>query len=384
MNKFLLKFNQQVFFRLLLAIWILSIPFKNAIYQGSTILLVLFFFYHIFKTKNYSILMENWKETKLLSIGFYCIILSMIITNTLNLDMLDKKSWHIIYMFLIRYGLVFIALAYFYKLNFFNKKEIITTVIVSLSFLMLTGLYQIIGNPNILSGSGITGTLDNRNAFGLFMGMGFVTSLLLIKEKSNLGFLLLLLFCFFMIFSFSRSSWVASFCSSSLLLILNYKNVRKVHFMYFLIFCLGIGILFSSFDSFQNRFTQLLEGNSSHRTIIWSHTLTFIKESLFYGYGMDSWKNLPDELLNRFPDPHNLFLEILIYTGLIGLVSCLFSIIVILIKIIKTKQLILLPIATYFLVVTQFDFGAYGSKELLSFLTIFVFILYSNNFKLTK
>ncbi|MGD9625325.1 MAG: hypothetical protein AB7U51_11785 [Arcobacter sp.] len=32
----------------------------------------------------------------------------------------------------------------------------------------------------------------------------------------------------------------------------------------------------------------------------------------------------------------------------------------------------------YFIIVTQFDFGTYGSKELLIFLTIFV---YSDNFK---
>ena len=374
------KLNYINIFKFFLYTWVLSIPFKNSVYQISTALIVLFFIFHVLKKKNIYILIENWKETILLSIGFFAVIFSMILSNILNPEMLDKKSWHNIYMFFIRYGLIFIALAYFYKQNFFTKKELIILLFISLSFLMLTGVYQTIQNTNLIYSAGITGTLDNRNAFGLFMGMGFVLSLILIKEKANLGFLLLLLFCFFMIFSFSRSSWVASFCSASLLLILNYKNIKKAHIIYFLVFCISLVILFITFDSFQNRFTQLLEGNSSYRTIIWTKTITFIKENLFFGYGIDSWKNLPDKLLNRFPDPHNLFLEILIYTGLIGLVSCLFSILVILIKIIKTKQLILLPIATYFLIVTQFDFGAYGSKELLSFLTIFVFIVYSNNF----
>ena len=374
------KLNYINIFKFFLYTWVLSIPFKNSVYQISTALIVLFFLFHVIRKKNTYILIENWKETVLLSIGFFAVIFSMILSNILNPEMLDNKSWHNIYMFFIRYGLVFIALAYFYKQNFFTKKELIILVFISLSFLMLTGVYQTIQNPNLFYSAGITGTLDNRNGFGLFMGMGFVLSLILIKEKANLGFLLLLLFCFFMIFSFSRSSWVACFCSSFLLLILNYKNIKKIHILYFLVFCIGIGLLFTSFDSFNNRFIQLLEGKSTNRTTIWLHTLNFIKESLFYGYGIDSWKNLPDKLLNRFPDPHNLFLEILIYTGLIGLVSCLFSIIVILIKIIKTKQLILLPIATYFLIVTQFDFGAYGSKELLSFLTIFVFVVYSNNF----
>lgn len=90
---------------------------------------------------------------------------------------------------------------------------------------------------------------------------------------------------------------------------------------------------------------------------------------------------MPNSYLNQFPDPHNSVLEILLYTGLFGLISALFTIGVVIYKIIKTKNLNLLPIATYFVVVTQFDFGAYGSKELLSFLTIFVFFVYADSFQ---
>ena len=142
--------------------------------------------------------------------------------------------------------------------------------------------------------------------------------------------------------------------------------------------------MYFSFDSFQTRFAQLLEGNSSNRTMIWQHTLVLVQKSLLVGYGMDSWKNLGDEFLLQFPDSHNMILEILIKTGVIGLIACTLTIGVVLVKIFKTRNYILLPIATYFLVITQFDFGAFGSKELLSFLTIFVFYLYSDSFKLAK
>ena len=53
-------------------------------------------------------------------------------------------------------------------------------------------------------------------------------------------------------------------------------------------------------------------------------------------------------------------------------------------KIYESKNFILFPIVTYFIVVTQFDFGAYGSKELLSFLTIFVFFVYADSFRKEK
>jgi O-antigen ligase len=378
------KVSYNNIFKILISIWILSIPFKNVIFQISILLIPTFFAYYLFKTKQFSTLIANLKETKYLFVGFCFIVFSMILSNLLNPEFLDKKSWHTIYMFVIRYGLIFVILAYFYRLEFFTKKEILVLVVFSLSVLLCTGIYQILQEPTVIIKEGITGTLNNRNAFGLMMGMGAVLSLCLIKYKRIFALFFLLLFSFFMIFSFCRSSWVASFFSFIVLLLFNYKNIKISHFIYFLSFLLFLALLYFSFDSFQNRFEQLLNGNSSNRTTIWMYTIEFIKEKLFFGYGLNSFKNLPNGFLNKFADPHNSALEILLYTGLFGLISCIFTIIVVLKKIYESKNFILFPIATYFIIVTQFDFGAYGSKELLSFLTIFVFFVYADNFRKEK
>lgn len=377
------KINPSSIFKFLIFIWILSIPFKNAVFQISIVLISIFFLYHLLKTRSFNILFDNLKETKNLFIGFSFIIFAMILSNLLNPEFLDKKSWHTIFSFIFRYGLILIILAYFYRLDFFKKKDIIVVTLFSFFFLLLTGVYQIIQEPNIVMGEGIKGTLNNRNAFGLMMGMGFVTSFYLLNYKRNLGLVLLLLFSFFMIFSFSRSSWVASSFSFIILLALNYKNIKISHIVYFSFFMIFLALLYFSFDSFQHRFEQLLNGNSSNRTTIWLYTIEFIKEKIFFGYGLNSFKNLPNDFLNQFPDPHNSILEILLYTGLFGLISCVFTIFVVLKKIYDSKNFILFPIATYFIVVTQFDFGAYGSKELLSFLTIFVFFVYADSFRKT-
>jgi O-antigen ligase len=378
------KINHNIIFKFLIFIWIFSIPFKNAIFQISVVLISIFFLYHLFKTKNFNILVNNLKETKHLFIGFSFIIFAMILSNLLNPELLDKKSWHTIFSFVFRYGLMLVILAYFYRLDFFRKKDIVIVVLNSFLLLLLTGVYQIIQEPSIVISEGIRGTLNNRNAFGLMMGMGFVLSLFLLKYKRNFTLLLLVFFSFFMIFSFSRSSWVASTFAFFVLLLLNYKNIKISHIIYFLLFISFLLLLYFTFDSFQNRFEQLLYGESSHRTTIWIYTIESIKEKLFFGYGVNSWKSLPNDYLNRFPDPHNSILEILIYTGLFGLISCLFTIFVVLKKIYNSKNFILFPIATYFIIVTQFDFGAYGSKELLSFLTIFVFFVYADSFKKAK
>ncbi len=371
------------FLKILIYIWILSIPFKNAFFQGSLICIISFFFYYLFKTKKFQPLIENLKETKKLFIGFCFIIFAMLLSNLLNPEFLDKKSWHIIFSFIYKYGLIFVILAYFYRLEFFTKKEILIVVIFSFLILLFTGIYQVLLEPDVIK-KGITGTLDNRNAFGLMMGMGVVLSLYLIRFEKNFALFFLLLFSFFMIFSFSRSSWVASSVSFIILLILNYKNIKISHIVYCLFFISFLILLYLSFDSFQNRFEQLLNGESSNRTTIWFYTIEFIKEKFLFGYGLNSFKNLPNDFLNQFPDPHNSVLEILLYTGLFGLISCIFTIFIVLRKIYKSKNFMLFSIATYFIVVTQFDFGAYGSKELLSFLTILIFFVYADNFRKEK
>ncbi len=370
-----------MFFKFLLVLWIISIPFKNAIFQGSIGLIILFFIYSLFKNKDYFILIENLKKVKYLSIGFFLIVSSMILSNLVNPENLSQKSWHTTFMFVIRYGLIFVCLAYFYKKNYFEEKFVKILVYSSLVYLALLGLYELILNPSILNGIGIHGTLSNRNSFGLHMGMGVVLSAILFMYNKKIAVLLFIVFTFLMMFSFSRSSWVASFSSILVLMIFNYREIKMSHILYMFGFIGFLLAVYFSSDSLQVRFSQLLEGYSSQRTTIWSYTIEFIKLNLTIGYGIDSWASLPNAYLNKFPDPHNMVLEILLYTGLIGFFFCFLTIFIILKKIVKSKNYIYLSISIYFLVITQFDFGAFFTKEILSFLTIFVFLVYSKKFK---
>lgn len=381
MNLIINSLQNITILKLILICWILSIPFKNAIYQASVIFLIIYFLLDLYKTRKFDILLENLKKTKHLCIGFFLIIFSMILSNFLNLEYLDKKSWHLILMFFFRYGLVFIILAYYYRLNSFTKNELLIVLYISFSLIALVGFYEIIKNPEVIFGIGLSGSLGNRNAFGLFMGMGFVLSLLLISKSKTLGLILIFIFLFLMLFSFSRSSWVASFVASFIFFLINYKKLRMVHFIYIMIFLSFFFVMYFSFDSIQERITQLLQGYSSNRTTIWIHTISLIKEKLYFGYGLDSWMNLNDFYLKRFSDPHNMVLEILLYTGTVGLFFVFLTIFSILFEIYKQKNYVFFPIATYFLIVTQFDFGAFYSKEILSFLTVFVFFVYSEKFK---
>lgn len=392
MNEYILslKADKTKFaFKFLLFVWLCSVPFKNSIYQISTILILLFCIIHFIKNKNYFILKENFNKTKILSFFVGLIILSMFLSNLLNLELLTKDSWKNTLSFIYRYAFVFIALAYFYSLKFFSKKEIIFMLLFGTMILALSGIFEAILNPNILFGNvsngdttGLTGPLNNRNAMGLMMSASVVFSLFILRKNLLFGFILLAIYGFCMIFSFSRSGWVASGVAFLIFLALNFKKFDKRFFIAVILFIVALILIYLNVDSFQTRFNQLLEGDSSHRTELWKYALSQIINQPFFGHGNSVWRNLdlpPDIALHT--GVHNSTIEILLFTGIFGLFAWISAALVVFFEILKSKNFIYLSLLTYFIVITQFDFSVFDSKELFSYVSVFLFLVYSDKFK---
>ena len=78
---------------------------------------------------------------------------------------------------------------------------------------------------------------------------------------------------------------------------------------------------------------------------------------------------------------HNSTLEILLFTGIFGLVAWISAVLSVFYQILKDKNYIYLSLLLYFVVITQFDFSVFDSKELFSAVTIFMFLVYSDKFK---
>lgn len=368
-------------FNIILFIWLCSIPFKNAIYQISTVLVLLFFVVHLIINKNYSVLIKNFKKTKVLTVFIALILLSMCLANILNPELLAKKSWHYIISFFYRYVLVFIALAYFYRLKYFDKKVLVNIFLFGLLFVAAIAIFMLILNPDIIYG-GLKGTFDNRNAMGLAMSLGVVFTLFILKDNIKIGLVLLAIFGFCMLFSFSRSGWVASFVAYIVFYIFYYKKLDKRFFIIFGICILAVILLYLSIDIFQDRVNSLLKGNSSYRTNLWKFGLTQIPNNLFFGHGVSCWKNLnlPVDIAAH-TGLHNSTLEILLFTGIFGLVAWISAVLTVFYQILKDKNYICLSLLVYFVVITQFDFSVFDSKELFSAVTIFMFLVYSDKFK---
>ncbi|MDD5527502.1 MAG: O-antigen ligase family protein [Patescibacteria group bacterium] len=155
------------------------------------------------------------------------------------------------------------------------------------------------------------------------------------------------IFC--LLLTYSRSAWLglAAEIFLALLFFLFLKGRKKIAFG-LLIFSIAAGIFASSFFSFSPRPAQLdyslksrlesvfdfSQGSIRARLNIWQYAASEIKEEssfrLFFGYGPDSLSDVfarhyqtswpLDEKINTWPDrAHNVFLDIVLSFGLVGL-----------------------------------------------------------------
>ena len=378
--------NLKNIFNVLLLVWVISIPFKNAIYQGSTIFLIIFFLVYVIKNKDYDNLKILFYKYKDLFIAFSLIILSMTISNILN-DVSKTDAWHLEFSYIYRYAFIFIVLIYFYSKNFFSKQMLIIFIFISLGIQGLDGVFQSITGYDIFKHNigdltiGLSGATFNRNIFGFFMGIGILFSFFLIKKdeilnKINLIFLsFFIIFIFSTLFSFSRAVWVSVFLSFILYFVLNYKRINIKHIIWISIICFSLILIFLNIDLLQNRFEELLNGQTSYRDIIWINTTNLIKEKMFFGWGIDTWGIYG---LKEFAGIHNVTLEILFYMGFFGLFSFIIFLGLIIKEIFSIKNYEVLSFIVFMLIIGQFDHSIITGKTYLATMTILMFFVFMN------
>lgn len=364
-------------FLFVFGVFILSFIFKNSLYQGSFVLLNLLFLSHLIYHKNYKILVEILKDKKILTISFIGIFISMIVSNLLNSEFLSKNSWETTILFLFRYGFIFLALCYFYNLKFFSQNLLRNLFIISCLIAIFGAILQIIQNPQILFDLK-EGGLKNRNGFGLIIGFAFVFSLVFIQNL-KIKLPVLFIFMIFLILSFSRASWVAAFCATFLFCVLNFKNFKKIYLFYILIFICTILIIYANSKAVQIRLEMLMEGNSAYRYEIWKYSISRILEHPIFGWGVDTFRNLPNSVVKidpQFNATHNAILEVLLYTGIFGFIFAAGSILAVFWQIIKVQNFAVLALFIYLFVIIQFDHGFYMSKISVNLIVVTTFLAF--------
>lgn len=373
----ILKYQMNIF-NSLLFLWIVSIPFKNAVFQISTFLLVVYFISYVFYYKDYLNIKKIVSKYKDLFLFLILIILSMMISNIINFSNLE--SWKLTFYYIYRYGFILFLLFYFYSKNFYSKRKLYIFILFSLSLQAIDGGYQSITGTDIFNQNigniyqGLTGGTSNRNIFSFFMGLGVLLTVMYTKyDKKGILFILSLLFIFCTLFSYSRAIWVSLFFSLLIFVVLNFREFKKKNYIYFSIYLFLIVIVFLNSEGLVGRFNLLLEGYSSNRTDIWMHGLSLIKENWVFGYGVDNFELYKYKV---FTSMHNHTLEILFDLGVVGLISFSILLFSILKELKKYNSSVLFCFLMYFLIDGNFGESIISSKTFLSSITLLVFFIY--------
>ncbi len=379
-------------FQIILFIWIFSIPLKNSLYQISTILLIILFFIHLFTYKQKNILLNILTIYKKLLILFLLFIASMALSSALGISEKDELSE--IFKYFGRYTLVFIVLLYFYKQGLFSRQWLLSVIFVVLCLNSLDGIYQYFlgfdfianrlpdGPSNLL-----TGAVYHHNPFGLFMAIGAIMSMVLFFDKKNFTpfkhdkivyFFALLMFLFTLFHSQSRSAWVmfGLFSTGYLFVYIKNNGIDK-KLLYTISSLIVVTVVFFLLDeNLSHRLTLLLERNSSGRTSqIWPFAIGKILDSPIFGYGLETYKLLGAP--GGHAGVHNLTLEILLYTGLVGFFIYTYIIWLTLKENFSRHTIDYCILFLSFIVLLQFDGSLIDSKVHLNIFILILLFIYS-------
>ena len=177
---------------------------------------------------------------------------------------------------------------------------------------------------------------SNSNELGIKLATGLVVIVInLIFNSLKLGRsrLILMLFIPFLLFSIistgSRSAIMVLFLSISIWTFLRFLNAKnKIISMFsttfFLLFLLFPLIYFSlENEVLSSRINETLsQGDQAlgGREIIWLNYISLFLSNPLFGYGFSGFQHEAYKLIGMVSSPHNVILEVLLYTGIFGTV----------------------------------------------------------------
>ncbi|MFV0437370.1 MAG: O-antigen ligase family protein [Desulfopila sp.] len=241
------------------------------------------------------------------------------------------------------------------------------------------GIYQTISSGGTKDALSI---IYNRNPYALVMMTGIMTtclSLLYLAQNSTnnkqLLFLtpFLLVFLLALVYCRSRSGWI-----STGIFFVGFLCTSKETFLKYKYPLLVGGVLILSIFLFDDRiaarFANLL--HDKPREEIWSYMLSLIQNNLYFGHGLVEFNILVEKKVYYF-GTHNSILEVLLYTGILGIIAYSIPLIVTIKSIFQQKRYNLIPVLLAFFTLSQFNLSVFGNKTFLSILTLFLFFVFS-------
>ncbi len=244
-----------------------------------------------------------------------------------------------------------------------------SSIITVTSFLFSGRGSIIIGGPNVAT----------RIIF-----FAAISSLYLFNQKSKVIYLYTFIFCLIGILLLgSRGGFVGAAVALTTLFVISLFNrnpikvnlFKKIFGIISGITLLGLPLYDRIYDVFSHRIIERLieEQYTAGRGGLWEASLAYIKQNIVSGYGVGCYYDFFDMY------PHNIFLEVMLNAGLIGLFAfspIIIYCIILLFKAKNTRYYFFAVLPIYMIVVSSFSGDMYGFRYYYFWVIVLSFLLF--------
>jgi O-antigen ligase len=320
----LLRIQELLFYLLLFSLNFERMhPFNTSIdFLVTKITVLLFLFSSLFNVKAY----YNLKNIKSFIFPLVAFFVLLSIMNYFNTSQGYDQLFH---MALFLNILVLLVTANLGKLN--SNVIIKGFFAFSLGSIVVTFMYFIGFETTVASDSRVTLFNSNANDLGLMISISILVIVSLVYENQlNFGrwrYISLLALPFMVLLIIKTGSRIAfvSFLLGVVTFFLLYKqniSIKKISIGIILIlFTILIWELFFQYTYLAQRLLDSINmGDISYRDVIWVAAFELINDNIIFGHGHNGWAPFITSSLGVYNSPHNVFIEVLAYTGIIGLI----------------------------------------------------------------
>lgn len=363
-----------------LLLWCFVFPAKGALYQGALYLFPLIVF---FNKQLRTRFIDLWKTHGW--VLFVLLLLPLVISDFVNLFSEPNSQIDLRFdlIFLWRSLLFPIATVVVLRACQIETKVVYRILASMAAFYALAGLLEFIFRSGPILGmvwSGrMKGLVFNPNPFGLLMVFGILLAVGIVdSETSKIEYLLLLTAAILMLYccilSGSRGAWLALISGVLVQVVAKRSCSWKIVTFLFVLLASIVGIVLQTdlnFSKLFNRFNSI--SDDSARFAIWSHYIDLIKQKIWFGYGSAPLHFSVFKGRIMSGGVHNVYLEAIYRTGVVGITSFLVFIGLVFRKTYRYREYsIFLSLVCAFSISALFDYSMYDSAIYQSFHSILI------------
>lgn len=203
-----------------------------------------------------------------------------------------------------------------------NEKEIVNFskfVIILIFIQSILSLFNFVNASSLMRASNETGSIADY-AISLILMISILYSFILNKIGNVfINYMLILFLTFSLYITFTRAAMITFIVVTVLFFFSNKFTLKKVTFLYLLIFT-SIILLIQFKDAFIQRFIDDISSDSgsfSERLKLMISGIQGIKDDPLFGKGWSSFRLLKHSLIHS--EPHSFYIQIALDNGLVGL-----------------------------------------------------------------